>query len=317
MKYFSRLILVCMAVLTSFAVQAQTTTTTDPAAAATTTADPAATTTTTATTPTTTTATTSTAPATTTSGTTGAVTSSSTTASGDLLTSSALVVYKLTFEVSGETINYRPYQGGYYVAPIEGGTGSLILTLTTGGVKTFYTYANFGELFVAVKGSKRKVVLSATAANTVSTTTFFAIGTADQRRHLETRSSDGDVFSAEVLRGYAVSADSEQDLPYGSSSANDIGVAGVSYLTARLDDGLTEDSINNNRTLSAAVTEIQTMLTEDGYTNGSSTTSASGSGTPATGTGTSGTAVPPSTGTSSTGTTSSTTGTTSTTTTAR
>lgn len=316
MKYFSRLILVCMAVLIPFAVQAQTTTTTDPAAAATTTADPAATTTTTATTPTTT-ATTTTAPATTTSGTTGAVTSSSTTASGDLLTSSALVVYKLTFEVSGETINYRPYQGGYYVAPIEGGTGSLILTLTTGGVKTFYTYANFGELFVAVKGSKRKVVLSATAANTVSTTTFFAIGTADQRRHLETRSSDGDVFSAEVLRGYAVSADSEQDLPYGSSSANDIGVAGVSYLTARLDDGLTEDSINNNRTLSAAVTEIQAVLTEDGYTNGSSTTNASGAGAPTTGTATSGTAAPPSTGTTTTGTTSSTTGTTSTTTTAR
>lgn len=313
MKYFLRLILVCMAVLTPFALRAQTTTSTDPAATTTTTATTPTTTTATTTTPTTTTTTgtTTTTPTTTTSGTTnattGAVTSSSTTTSGDLLTSSALVVYKLTFDVSGETINYRPYQGGYYIAPIEGGTGSLILTLTTGGVKTFYTYANFGELFVAVKGDKRKVVLSATAANTVSTTTFFAIGTADERRHLETRSSDGDVFTAEVLKGYAVSADSEQDLPYGSSSANDIGVAGVSYLTAKLDDGLTEDAINNNRTLSVEVTEIQTMLMDDGYTNGSSSTSTSSSGTSTTGTGTSGTGTTPSTGTSSTGTTTGTT----------
>ena len=46
-----------------------------------------------------------------------------------------LVVYKLTFDVAGETINYRPYQGGFYVAPIEGGTGTRSLTLTTGGVK--------------------------------------------------------------------------------------------------------------------------------------------------------------------------------------
>lgn len=265
MKPLTRLILVCLSLAVS-ALKAQTTTTT---------ADP-----TTATTATSTTTTT------TTSSTTGAATPTSATTSGNLLTSSALVVYKLTFEPAGETINYRPYQGGYYIAPIEGGTGSLILTLTTGGVKTFYTYSNFGELFVAVKYDDRKVVLSATAANTVSTTTFFAIGDANERRNLETRSSDGDVFTAKLLKGYAVSADSEKDLPYSSSSANDIGVAGVSYLRATLDEGLTQDAINNNRTLSAEVTVVQTLLTDDGYTNGSTTNSTSASGSGATGTGT-------------------------------
>ena len=227
------------------------------------------------------------------------------------ITSSALAVYKLTFEVAGETINYRPYQGGYYIAPIQGGTGSLILTLTTGGVKNFYTYANFGELFVAVKGENRKVVLSATAANTVSTTTFFAIGTANDRKKLETRSFDGDVFVASLLKGYAVSADSEKDLPYGSSSANDIGVAGVSYLRATLDDGLTDDAINNNRSLAAEVTAVQTQLTTDGYTSGSSTTATTS------GTGTSGTAASTTGTTTATSATTTTTPTTTTTTTAR
>ena len=241
---------------------------------------------------------------TTTSGATTSTTTSPTAATTSTLNSSALAVYKLTFEVAGETINYRPYQGGYYIAPIQGGTGSLILTLTTGGVKNYYTYASFGELFVAVKGENRKVVLSATAANTVSTTTFFAIGTADEQLHLETRSSESDVFVADLLKGYAVSADSEKDLPYGSSSANDIGVAGVSYLRATLDDGLTQDAINNNRTLTAEVTVVQTLLADDGYVSGTTSTTTSGSsttGTNTSGTGTTSTTTPTSS-TSTTGT---------------
>lgn len=218
-----------------------------------------------------------------------------------------LVVYKLNFDQAGETINYRPYQGGYYVAPVNGGTGSLILTLTTGGVKNYYTYANFGELFVAVKADSRKAVLSATAANTVSTTTFFAIGSADERLQLTTRSSDGDIFVARTLTGYAVSADSERDLPYASASATDIGVAGVSYLRATFDEGLTTQAIDGNVALAAEVTALQTQLTAQGYKNGLSTTTAA-SGT--TGTGTTGT----STGTSGTGTATSTSATSTTTT---
>ncbi len=245
---------------------------------------------------------------------TTATTGTTTTATTSTLTSSALAVYKLTFEVAGETINYRPYQGGYYIAPIQGGTGSLILTLTTGGVKTFYTYSNFGELFVAVKGESRKVVMSATAANTVSTTTFFAIGSANDLRHIETRSGDSSIYVAKLLKGYAVSADSEKDLPYGSSSANDIGVAGVSFLRATLDDGLTEDAINNNRTVATEVTTIQTQLTTDGFTNGTTTTATNSTANAAAGTNTGGTTATTGGTTATTGGTTATTGGTTTTT---
>lgn len=210
-----------------------------------------------------------------------------------------LAVYRLTFDAIGETINYRPYQGGYYIAPIEGGTGSLILLLTSSSGKQYYTYSNFGELFVAVKDDVRKTVLSATAANTVSTTTFFAIGEADERMALETRSAEGDVFVAKRLKGYAVSADSEQDLPYSSSSPSDIGVAGVSALTATLDDGMTQNAIDNNRALADEVTEIETQLQAKGYTSGiTTTTTGTGSGTgTGTSTGTGTTTAPPTTGT--------------------
>lgn len=212
-----------------------------------------------------------------------------------------LAIYRLQFDQAGETINYRPYQGGYYVAPVNGGTGSLILTLTTGGVKSYYTYANFGELFVAVKGNDRKSVISATAANTVSTTTFFAIGTADEKLQLTTRSSSGDIFVATSLTGYAVSADSERDLPYYSGSAKDIGVAGVSYMRATLDEGLTVSAIDNNTALAAEITALQTQLTSQGYKNGSSTTTTTGTGTTATGTGTTTSGTTSSTTTTTTG----------------
>ena len=209
---------------------------------------------------------------TTTGSTTAATTTTTTTSTG------TMAVYRLTFSPAGESINYRPYQGGYYIAPIMGGTGSLILTLTTGGQKRFYTYANFGELFVAVKGQDRKTVLSAAASNSVSTTTFYAIGDADEKMDVESRSAESDVYVAKLLTGYSVSADSERDLPFASASASDIGVAGASFLRCTLDEGLTKDAIKQSRILSAEVTEIQTQLTEKGYVHGSATT-ATGGGT--------------------------------------
>src|SRR6478609_1640810 len=83
-----------------------------------------------------------------------------------------VAVFRLSFEKTGDSINYRPYQSGYYVAPIEGGTGSLILTLVTAGVRQYFQYNAFGEVFVAVNDSDKRMVLSATATNTVSTTVF-------------------------------------------------------------------------------------------------------------------------------------------------
>jgi hypothetical protein len=110
----------------------------------------------------------------------------------------------------------------------------------------------------------------------VSTTTFYAIGDADEKMDVESRSAESDVYVAKLLTGYSVSADSERDLPFASSSATDIGVAGASFLRCALDEGLTKDAIKNNRSLSAEVTEIQTQLTEKGYVNGSATTTAGG-----------------------------------------
>jgi hypothetical protein len=179
-----------------------------------------------------------------------------------------LVVYKLSFEVIGDSINYRSYQSGYYVAPIDGGPGSLILTLTTGGVKEYFTYQNFGEIFIALSGSKRKTVFTATAANTVSTTTFYAIGNAEKQMTLETRAGQLTVHIATKLSGYSVSADSERDLPFSSAGSTDVGVAGAAFLTLSYDEGIATEANREARSVEAQITQLQSFLEGNGFANG-------------------------------------------------
>jgi hypothetical protein len=189
--------------------------------------------------------------------------------------SGPVAVFRLSFEKTGDSINYRPYQNGYYVAPIEGGTGSLILTLVTGGQRQYFTYEAFGEVFVAVKGKDKRMVLSATATNTVSTTVFFAIGETNKELHVESRNATSDVLVAEKMTGYAVSADSEKDLPF-SGSGTSVGVAGASILTARLDETLTNVALRDNLDTDAEVDAIIAILEGAGYVNGSPTTNNNG-----------------------------------------
>lgn len=187
-------------------------------------------------------------------------------------------VYRLTFEPTGDSINYRPYQNGYYIAPIDGGSGSLVLTVITGNVKQYFAYEAFGEVFVAVNGDNKKMVLSATAANDVSTTVFYAIGKADKEIEVETRNAVSKIKLATRLMGYAVSADSEQDLPfYGSGTS--VGVAGASILTARLDETLTNQAIQNNASVDTQVDNVIAILAGSGYVDGKATTPGTGTTT--------------------------------------
>lgn len=182
-----------------------------------------------------------------------------------------VAVYRLSFEQTGESVNYRPYQGGYYIAPVEGGSGSLILTLITGNVRQYFTYEAFGEMFVAIEGKDKRVVLSATATNEVSTTVFYAIGKTERELEVEGRNSVTKVKIAEKLTGYAVSADSEKDLPFAGTGTS-VGVAGASILTAKLDETLTTVALRDGSTTNTEVDGIITILEAAGYVDGRPTT---------------------------------------------
>jgi hypothetical protein len=192
--------------------------------------------------------------------------------------SGPVAVYRLAFEETGDSVNYRPYQNGYYIAPINGGSGSLILTLITGNQRQYFSYEAFGELFVAVDGKEKKMVLSATAANNVSTTVFYAIGKTEKEIEVESRNATSKVKVAEKMTGYAVSADSEKDLPFAGAGTS-VGVAGVSILTAKLDETLTNVAIRDNVSVATEVDEIIDILEAAGYVDGNPTTTGNGNQT--------------------------------------
>jgi hypothetical protein len=194
-----------------------------------------------------------------------------------------VAVYRLSFEQTGDSINYRPYQNGYYIAPIDGGAGSLVLTLVTGNVRQYFSYETFGEVFVALSGEKKKMVLSATATNEVSTTVFYAIGNTDEEIEVETRNAVSKIKIATKLTGYAVSADSEKDLPY-SGAGTSVGVAGASILKAEYDQTLSRVALRDSLDVAAELDVIVASLEATGYVDGRETTP--GTGGTGTGTGT-------------------------------
>jgi hypothetical protein len=208
----------------------------------------------------------------------GASTTNSTTSSLQL--EGQVVIYKLAFTPTGDSINYRPYQGGYYVAPLSGGVGTLILTLQTAGKKQYFTYASFGSVFAATSGKKKRMVLSATTTNDISTTTFFAIGELNDTLKSDNRNISAEVSVAKTMKGYAVSADNEKDLVF-TGTGNAVGVAGASILTATLDESLTHLALEKNQTVALEVTAVQAILKKGGYTDGKATTT-TGTGSSAT-----------------------------------
>ena len=203
-----------------------------------------------------------------------------------------VLVYDMKFQAIGESINFRPYDGGYYLAPRDGDSngGTLILFRHTGGQKQYYKYENFGEIFYAASnGTNRKAVLTATAANDVSTSTFYAIGDANENVPYKGISGEGKLYVAKELKGYSVSADSERDLPFAGDATDpyDLGVAGATILTCKFNDTYTDDPSKPVSDLATVTEKMIAILDKAGYTDGSPTT---GGGTTTSGVTTAGTA---------------------------
>jgi hypothetical protein len=230
---------------------------------------------------------------------------SSTTTTG----SSPVLVYKIDFSTMGDSINFRSYQGGYLVFDVGytgSNTGTVILTQVLGGVRKYYTIANYGQMFYATKGNNTKAVFSgnkstaagsstttttsSTATSTASATTtifMYGIGDADKKLDLELRNGEANLAIASELEGYGIFTDSQEDLPFASASGEDVGTAGTVSLHLKYDEGLSTFSEKNNTTRTAMVTKIQQELVKDGYVNGDAATTTTGTGT-GTGTGSTG-----------------------------
>jgi hypothetical protein len=206
---------------------------------------------------------------------------------------SRAIVYHLTFTPNGTSINFRNYTNAYYVAdvPTASGGGTLILMQVVGGTRTYYTYEDFGGLFIAIKGNDRKGVMvgSKTTASTTTTTTaatatttasgatqnitLYGIGDAKDKIDSENPAfPNSEMLIPKTLEGTAIFVDSQEDFPFAFAAGENVGTAGQLTLTARYDEGMSANSLQKNLTRNAVVSSIWDLLKGQNYVDGSAAT---------------------------------------------
>ncbi|WP_075089834.1 hypothetical protein [Verrucomicrobium spinosum] len=77
-----------------------------------------------------------------------------------------VLIYKLDFR-KDKGINYHPFTGGYFVAPLLGGSGTFFLT-STDDERVYVEAAEGGRLFTAISGGgdKKSVISASLGAGT-------------------------------------------------------------------------------------------------------------------------------------------------------
>jgi len=175
-----------------------------------------------------------------------------------------VVIYRLDFEQLEPSVNYRANDGGYYVAPVEGGPGTLLL-LDIRPPRQVTRLNNYGSLFYARDGKDEQAVISAAAGSGVASSALYAVGRVARELTVRTVEARQEFMVAEELEGYLLTADSEGDLP-GAGPGGQAGAAGASKVKGGLQRGRTEAAIAQGQSVDEAVGELLEMLERGGYT---------------------------------------------------
>lgn len=189
-------------------------------------------------------------------------------------TTGPVLVYRLSFKPLGNSINFRSYQGGYYVADLANGSsnnGTLILTQVLGGVRRFYMFNNFGPIVYALKGEERKAIFTGTRQTTtpaITNITFYAVGETNKNGDFKFTNGTGKFAYATKLEGYGLFVDSQEDMPFASAPGANIGTAGSVGVTLTLQEGMTERSRIGSVNRTTMVANLLLELAEQKYSPG-------------------------------------------------
>ncbi len=175
-----------------------------------------------------------------------------------------VLVYEIEFVKKEHGINYHPFDGGFFVAPLLGGSGSFLLKSTDGG-RSFAESDDSGRLFTAVDGKEKKAVISATTGGSgTSEGALVAIGKIDHHLKVNSPTVSLSVRVAGSLSGTAVSADDESTASTVASDGS-IGSAGVSSIHMNLSESWTNYANKRGYSVSQTVAELVLELGRQGY----------------------------------------------------
>lgn len=185
--------------------------------------------------------------------------------------SAQVLVYKIGITKQETGINYHPFEGGFFTAPLLGGSGTFLLT-SSDGAKTFTESADSGRLFTAVDGKEKKAVVSATTGgDSTAQGALVALGKIDYLLKVSSPTVSLSVRVADSLTGTAVSADDESEATAPADDGS-IGSAGVSEIRLVLDKQWTNYANDHGLSLSQTVEELKVELGRQGYNNGEAET---------------------------------------------
>lgn len=179
--------------------------------------------------------------------------------------SAQVLVYKLDLR-KDKGINYHPYSGGYFVAPLLGGTGSFLLT-STDDERVFVEAADSGRLFTALGQGARKAVISATTGAGTAEGAMVAIGEINHQVQVRGPTFSLEARVAKSLTGTAVSADDES----GNTAAaldGSTGSAGVSELKVTLDETETDRANREGLSIAQTLASLRLLLVRQGFHDG-------------------------------------------------
>lgn len=181
-----------------------------------------------------------------------------------------VLVYKIDYNQS-KGINYHPFEGGYFIAPVLGGAGSFLLT-STDGPHTFTVSSNGGKLFTAVTGGgDKKAVMAATTGSGTATGSMVAAGDINHTLSITSPTQTLTVRVAKKLTGTAISSDDESKVTAPAIDGS-IGSAGTSEIHLTLDEDQTNLANHHALSISQTVDQIKLLLGQTGFVDLASTT---------------------------------------------
>lgn len=171
-----------------------------------------------------------------------------------------VAIFNFHFAKEGPSINYGFYEEAWVVAEATGGPASWVLLFREGPHRRYIVVEDFGSLFFPNKGKTFVGVISAAAASGTPQTTFLAIGEVEKT----VKAGNVSVKVPGDLRGYALSADDESDVPF-TSDEGDVGYAGISTMKGSLHQNLSAEANRRNQTVEEALADLEAYVKRRGY----------------------------------------------------
>lgn len=175
------------------------------------------------------------------------------------------LVYETTFDADQDTsVNFSHYTGAYLIAPIHGGTSSLIFVTSEGG--QFYAVAeDSARFFIAVNAKGRRAVFSAKTENGTALAIYQAGGPINSSITYAVPGQQRAEGIATTLTGQLMASDDESTTTTPAADGS-LGMVGSAIITAQIRPDLSAMLNKHAKTMTDSVDMMAGLLEQIGYT---------------------------------------------------